>query len=424
MIPALLIFLTVLLIGLSAFFSSSEIAYNQANKPRLRTLAEENDRRALRAQRIADDYNRMIATILVGNNLVNIASTTVITLLCVDHFFPDDALATLYAEIGATLLLLIFGEILPKILAADHPNRLVLSYSGPLEAAMQLFAPVVWLVTAFVDWISVIWTPKTPDTMTDEELVMVVDNMQEEGEFTESEGELIKSAIEFSEVTAHDILIPRVDVCAFDIDEPLESLLSNEEAMSFSRIPVYRGSIDHIIGILNTKQLIKAVLAAGSARDISPEEMLYEPLFVHMTKNISDILKEFRETETNMAIVLDEYGGTMGVLTTEDILEELVGEIYDETDEVENDFAETARDTYLLDGDLNIYDAFEKMEVEPRDFESEYTTLSGFITEQLDRFPEAGDEFTFENMTFRVQEVDGPLVSRVEVHVDRPAPQE
>ena len=285
---------------------------------------------------------------------------------------------------------------------------------------MAFFKPVVRLVTRMVDALSRLWTPEEGEvSMTDEELAMVVDSIQEEGVFTESEGELIKSAIEFSEVTAHDILIPRVDVSAYDIEEPLEELLTNSDAMSYSRLPVYRESIDHIIGILPMKKFVKEVLTRG-AENVSVEEMLVEPLFVHMTKNINEILKEFRAQKTNMAVVLDEYGGTMGILTIEDILEEIVGEIYDETDEPEEeDVTEVADGTYLLDGSMNIYDAFEEIDYEPKDFNSEYTTLSGWITELLDHFPEVGNEFTYEAISGKVLAVEGPLVSQVQIRVDK-----
>ncbi len=419
MTPALLILLTVLLITLSAFFSSSEIAYATASKPRLRTLAEEGNRKAIRAQNISEDFNRMIATILVGNNLVNIAATSVVTVLCTEYYLKGRPNAELYAEIASTLLLLIFGEIFPKILAADHASSLVLRFSGPLQGAIRFFNPIVRIVTRMVDKLSVLWAVPEPEpSITDEELVMVVDNMQEEGGFTESEGELIKSAIGFSELTAHDILIPRVDVSAWDIAEPLAGLLSDRDAMSFSRIPVYREDVDHIIGILNTKELMKAVLACGDPALVDVESLLVEPMFVHMTKDISDILKELRETGRNMAVVLDEYGGTMGILTREDIMEEIVGEIYDETDEIETDCSEMGQNTYLLDGDMSIADAFEYLEYDPKDFESEYTTLSGWITEQLDKFPESGDSFVYDRLTVTVMSVDGRLVRQAKIYIE------
>lgn len=418
MSPSLIIVLVIFLICLSAFFSGSEITYATASKPRISHEAEEGDKRAKRAQRIMDDYLHAISTILVGNNLVNIATSSLVTLLCVSHLFKDNARAELYAEIIATLLLLIFGEILPKILCAEHANKLALSFSRPLMRAMIIFKPIVWAVSKLIAAISPLWTPKDGEqSMTDEELAMVVDSIQEEGVFTEAEGELIKSAIEFSDVTAHDILIPRVDVAAYDIETPLSDLLADPEIMTYSRLPVYRESIDHIIGILPMKQLVKAVLTQGIDK-VDVEGMLVQPLFVHMTKNINEILKDFRAQQINMAIVLDEYGGTMGILTTEDILEEIVGEIYDETDEPEEeDVQEVSDGTFLLDGSMNLYDAFDEIGYEPKDFESEYTTLSGWITGLLDHFPAVGDTFSYERISGTVVSVDGMLVEQAEIRI-------
>lgn len=415
----LIIVLLVFLICLSAFFSGSEITYASASKPRLNNEAEQGIRRARLAVRITEDYVHAISTILVGNNLVNIASASLVTLLCVSHLFTGNAHAQLYAEIIATMALLIFGEILPKILCAEHANRLALVFAAPLSLMMKLFQPIVWLVAKFVDALSPLWTPADAEpAMTDEELAMVVDTIQEEGVFTEAEGELIKSAIEFGDVTAHEILIPRVDIAAYDIETPLSELLTDSDAMSYSRLPVYRESIDHIIGILPMKQLVKAVLTQGIDQ-VDVESMLVQPLFVHMTKNVGEILKEFRQEKTNMAVVLDEYGGTMGILTTEDILEEIVGEIYDETDEPEEEeVTEVSDGIFLLDGGMNIYDVFDEIGYEPKDFDSEYTTLSGWITELLDHFPEVGDEFSYEAISGKVLSVDGPLVEQVRVKVE------
>lgn len=418
-----LILLVVFLVICSGFFSASETAFATASKPRLKNEAESGNPRAIRAESIVDHFVQAISTILVGNNLVNIATTSVITLLCTEYYFPDSSRADLIAEGIATIVLLIFGEIFPKILAADHSNQLVLAFSAPLKAVMLVFKPVVFVVSAMVEKLSVLWTPEDQEpSMTDEELAMVVDSIQEEGVFTESEGELIKSAIEFGEVTAHDILTPRVDILAYDIDSPLTDLLSDPDAMSFSRLPVYRESIDHIIGILPTKQLMKTVLTTDSLDSISIEDMLLEPIFVHMTKNINDILKEFRRKQAHVAIVLDEYGGTMGILTVEDILEEIVGEIYDETDEVEEEeVTEVAQDTFILDGSMNLQDAFAEIDYDPKDFSSEYSTLSGWVTEKLDHFPEEGDSFTFDRLTIKILSAADRLAEQVEVHVDRTA---
>lgn len=415
--PVILILIFLLLL-LSAFFSGSEITYASASKPRLMGEAEEGDKRASRALSIVENYIRAISTILVGNNLVNIATTSLVTLLCVSRFFPENPRAELFADIIATLLLLVFGEIMPKILCAEHANKLALKMSAPLKGAMVIFKPVVWLVAKMVEALSPLWTPKEAEpSMTDEELSLVVDSIQEEGVFTEAEGELIKSAIGFGDITAHEILIPRVDVAAYDINDPLEALLADSEAMSFSRLPVYEESIDHIIGVLPVKQLVKAVLTQG-IHQVDLRAMLVPPLFVHMTKNVGEILREFRTQKTNLAVVLDEYGGTMGILTTEDILEEIVGEIYDETDEPEEEEVREVSDgTFLLDGGMNIYDAFEEIDYEPKDFNSEYTTLSGWITELLDHFPAVGDTFRCERIEGTVLAVEGPLVEQVKLHL-------
>ncbi len=402
----------VALVICSAFFSASEIVYSTLSKPRIKYEAEKGSRKAARAWEIVNDYVSALSTILVGNNLVNVAATSAVTVLCM-----ETALAK-YSDLICTMMLLVFGEIMPKLLAADHANGLALRFSSPMRFFIRLFKPVVWLVGKLVDALSPLWTPKDGETaITDEELALVVDSIQEDGVITEAEGELIKSAIEFRETEAHEIMIPRVDMFAYNIEDPISELLADADALTFSRIPVYRETRDHIIGILPTKQLVKSVLTQES---VNVEEMLLEPMFVHMTKNVGDILREMREKQAHMAIVLDEYGGTMGILTMEDILEEIVGEIYDETDEVEpEDVVEVKEDTFLMQGGMNIEDAFSEMEYTPRDFKSEYTTLSGWITEVLDRFPKKGDSFSNDALTVTVVSVDGILVDQVRIVVKR-----
>ncbi|MCI8933378.1 MAG: HlyC/CorC family transporter [Clostridiaceae bacterium] len=412
----MLIAAVVFLVVGSAFFSSAEIAYNSASRHKLRAKAEAGDKKALRAQEINERYTETLSTVLVGNNLVNIATTAVVTTLALG-FSPKKG--QMYAELITTVILLIFGEIIPKILAAEYCNWLVLVYSGPLKFFVGLFKPVVWLVTKGVDALSRLWTPaEIEPAMTDEELVMVVESIQDEGVITESESELIKSVIEFSDITAHEIMIPRVDMVAFDVDASAEELLANEEISHYTRIPLYKGNLDHIVGIVNVNQLLKQAIGAenGVMKDLS--SLMREPKFVHMTKNISDMLREMREERCNMAIVLDGFGGTMGLVTMEDILEEIVGDIFDETDEVESDVTEMSENEFLLDGNMNIYDAFEAVEYEPREFESEYTTLGGWITEMLDRFPEAGDSFTYDRLTVAVLAMDERRVDQVRITVE------
>ncbi len=407
---AILIALVVVLVTGSAFFSSAEIAYNSASVYKMRAKAEEGDKRAIRAQKIRDRYAETLSTVLVGNNLVNIATTSVITVLAIDIM---GAQGQAYAELITTIVLLIFGEIVPKIMGVEYCNALVLVYSAPLRFFMALFKPVVWIVTKFVNVLSRLWTPKDVSPgMTDEEMVMVVESIQDEGVITESEGELIKSAIEFADITAHEIMVPRVDIVAVDVDSTIDDLLANEEISRYTRIPVYEENVDHIVGIINVKQVLKLAMDPEKRDHINLRSLMAEPKFVHMTKSISDLLGELREEKRNMAVVLDGYGGTMGILTVEDIMEELVGDIFDETDEVECDFTEMSENEFQMDGDMNIYDVFELLDYEPKEFDSEYTTLSGWITEQLDRFPREGDSFQYERLTVTVLSVDDRRVDQ------------
>ena len=414
-----LIAAVVVLVAGSAFFSSAEIAYNSASPHKLRAKAEAGDKRALLAQSINEHYTQALSTILMGNNLVNIATTAIITVLLVDALGPK---GQGYAELLTTVILLIFGEIIPKILGVEYCNRLVLSYGAPLRFFITLFKPVVWVVGKLVDGLSRLWTKEEAEpSMTDEELVMVVDSIQDEGVITEDEGELIKSAIEFADITAHEIMIPRVDVLAVDVDDSVEEFLASEGIDHYTRIPVYEENIDHIVGIVNVKQVLQLALDPEKRGSINLRELMTEPKFVHMTKSIDDLLKELRDEGRNMAVVLDGYGGTAGILTMEDILEELVGDIWDEADEVEPDVTEMGENEFLLDGDMNIYDAFESVGYEPdEEFDSEYNTLGGWVTEMLDRFPQPGDTFTHDGLQVTVMSVDEHRVEQVKIVVDQP----
>lgn len=414
-----LIAAVVALVAGSAFFSSAEIAYNSASPHKLRAKAEAGDKRALLAQSINEHYTQALSTILMGNNLVNIATTAIITVLLVDALGPK---GQGYAELLTTVILLIFGEIIPKILGVEYCNRLVLFYGAPLRFFITLFKPVVWVVGKLVDGLSRLWTPEESEpSMTDEELVMVVDSIQDEGVITEDEGELIKSAIEFADITAHEIMIPRVDVLAVDVDDSVEEFLASEGIDHYTRIPVYEENIDHIVGIVNVKQVLQLALDPDKRESINLRELMSEPKFVHMTKRIDDLLKELRDEGRNMAVVLDGYGGTAGILTMEDILEELVGDIWDEADEVEPDVTEMGENEFLLDGDMNIYDAFESVGYEPdEEFDSEYNTLGGWVTEMLDRFPQPGDTFTHDGLQVTVLSVDEHRVEQVKIVVEQP----
>ncbi len=412
--------LMILLVLCSAFFSSSEISYATANKLHIRSAAEAGDRRAKGVLWISEHFPKFLSTILVGNNLVNIAFSSVVTLLLTDRMGSSGENA---APFVSTAVLLICGEIIPKIVGTNQADRLVYFYVVPLRFFMLLFTPVVAVVNAIVGKLSRFWTPEESEPeVTDDELVTILETIEEEGVFTEQESELIKSAIEFSDVTAVDILIPRVDVAAFNLDDGLEELLKDDDMLSYSRIPVYRETIDNIQGILSTKKLLKAA-ATQELAQIDVDELLSPPVYVHKTRNISSILKEFRKKHLMMAVVVDEFGGTMGILTLEDILEEIVGDIFDESDEVELDVVPEGEDVFTVDGGTNIEDFFEYIGYTPPEFESEYTTMGGWAVEKLDRFPKAGDHFTWDRFDVTVTAAEAMRVETLQVRL-LPPPEE
>ena len=413
-----LILLICVLIMFSAFFSASEITYAKANRFRIDKAAEEGSKVAKLEQYICDHYVRTLSAVLVGNNLVNIAASSAGTMLFVRVLQLKNGAAIATAVI--TALLLLFGETLPKIVAASMADTLARLFAYPLKVVMKAFSPIVFVVEKLVGKLSPLWTPKeeTPDVTT-EELVELLDNIEDEGVFTEKEGELIKSAIEITDTMAMEVLTPRVDLLAIDLDDGVPEL--TDELMQYTRIPVYQGTIDNIVGIMSTKKLIKAI-AAGE--HVTLQDVMVPPLIVHKTRMVSYIIREFRDKHMQAAIVVDEYGGTLGMVTMEDIMEEIVGEIYDERDAVENEIVQIDAHTCIVDGDANLYDLFDIFDYEPQDFDSEYNTVGGWATEQLDRFPKAGDEFTFDRYTVRVLETNGMRVEKLKVTISDPPEEE
>lgn len=409
----------ILFLALSAFFSGSEISIAQANRSRLNKEAEEGNRKAKAALTVMDHFTETISTILFSNNLVNIAFTSVSTLMAVRYWFPGhyNAGEETLVTIILTVAVLVFGEIIPKILFAEHANKMAKAVAGPIRFCSLIFRPVVSTVAKIMDRLSQLWKTEEGVSATTDELQTMVDEIQEEGLFTPKESELIRSAIEFSETTAREVMIPRVDVEGFDLDNGnVEDLRQNKDLLSYARFPVYRESMDNVVGILSSKRFIHAVLEGD---EVNIEDLIYEPVYVHMTRTISSILAEFRQKKLQMAIVIDEFGGTMGILTMEDILEELVGEIYDERDEVEEDVVRRGS-SFEVDGSANIYDAFEEIGFSDDEFSSEYTTVGGWATEVLDKFPEKGDSFPYKTLTVTVLEADEHRVEKLRIDIATP----
>ena len=399
----------VILVVLSGFFSGSEIVYAKVNKLRLKKAAK-RDKKASLAYKLNENYPTLIGTILVGNNLVNIAASSLATLLFT-YLYPNNG--ALIATIIMTATILVFGEILPKTILSKYAFSSSKKMARPLYILEIIFFPIVWSVNKLISLASKLWTPKEKvPTATDEELEVMADEIEEEGYIDEETHDLLRNAIDFVDVMAFEVMKPRVDIYAIDIEDDINELIKEKEFFTYSRIPIYEETIDNIIGVVNTNEVLKLALAK---KKIDLKAIMYQPIFVHKTKTLSSVLQDFKKEHIHIAVVIDEFGGTLGIVTMEDILEELVGDIWDETDTVEEEATIAQDGSTIIDGDMNIYDMFELFEMETEDFESEYDTVAGWCTEMLEKFPEVGDSFTYENLKLTIIQVDGVRVEKVKV---------
>lgn len=407
----LICLLILVLVAHSAIFSASEIASAKSNKMRVRKAAESGDRTARVIEYINTNYSRFLSTVLAGNNFVNIGASSAMTMLMVGRFGAGKG-PTL-ASVITTVILLIFGETLPKILAAAVPDKAMRLFSWPVRVYMTVLFPVVWVVTKFMDLLAPLWTPKNAEpAVTTEELCEILDDIEEEGVFTKNETELIRSAIEFTEISAYEILTPRVNVVAIDIED-LDTHSCMKLPGGHSRVPVYKDTIDNIIGVLPVKHLLREMVAKGS---VDLDDILLPPLYVHETCPVSTIISEFRVRHDKLAIVVDEFGGMAGIVTLEDILEEIVGEIYDEKDEKEVEIERISDTCFIMDGQVNIDDVFDGIEYEPpSDFSSHYTTVGGWATEVLDRFPRSGDTFRYDTLKVTILSAQNMCVKTLRI---------
>ena len=394
---------------LSAFFSASETSYSSVNKMRLRTAALDGDRRAARALKIADDYDRTISVILIGNNIVNIAASSIATVAATKWFgLSGPAIAT----VAMTIAVLTFGEILPKSFAKEHADRMAVTFSAPLTFAIVILTPVAaFFVRLQAMMIKLTGSGDSPQ-VTEEELRTIIETSEEEGVIDEQRSELMRSALQFDDTTVQEVLTPRVDLVAIDIDDDPEEIKETILRERFSRLPVYKNDIDNIIGILQTRDYLEALL---SNSDVSLEEMLSKPLYAHKTQPIAALLSQFKRERRHMAVVVDDYGGTMGIVSMEDLLEELVGEIYDEDEVEEVDFVPVSDSEWRISGDYPVEDALERVGYLERGFESDYASIGGWAFEMFGHIPEVGESFEYNGITVRIDEMDDQRVEWVVV---------
>ena len=394
----------------SAFFSSCETAYNLANESQLEKNADNGFFNKL-TYRIAKNYNFALSSILIGNNIVNFALSSVATTLSISLIANEGTAATV-ATLVSTVVVLVFGEIGPKVIAKSHSKLLIKVFALPLFIFMIIFSPVAFLINLIIKLIDKLFVKDIDNSVTTDELASIIETGEEEGSIDEEKSELLQSAIDFNETTIKEIMIPRVDMTAIDINDSIDEILEIVNTSPYSRIPVYDSSIDDIIGILVTQNLLKTMVDTPKEK-INLRELLVEPYYIHMTVKLPDALDVLREERTHIMIVLDEFGGTMGIATMEDILEELVGEIWDEDEEAEHDIIESAPDKYSVEGDMNIFDFFDAIDFDENDFESEYTTVGGWAIEMCEGFPEIGATFTYKNLSVTIENIEDHRITKL-----------
>ena len=377
----------VILVGFSAFFSASETAFSSLNQIRLKSRAEDGDSSAARVLAMAEQYDKLLSTILIGNNIVNIAAASIGTILFTRMLGAERG-ATV-STIVLTIIVLIFGEVTPKSLAKEMPEKVATAVSPFLVLLMALMTPLTWLFTQWKKLLGHFVHSGEADTITEGELMTMVSEAENDGELTDRESELIRSAIEFDDVEVEEILTPRVDVVAVADDISLEELAQTFAESGYSRLPVYHGTIDNIIGVVHEKDFYIARLKKAT----KIEDLVAPTLYTTGSTQISQLLRTLREQHHHMAVVVDEYGGTEGIITLEDILEELVGEIWDEHDEVTEDFRKQSDGSWLVSGSASVDDLFETLDL-PEDEDIDSNTVNGLVQEKTCHLPKVGDHFS------------------------------
>ena len=400
--------LLALLIALSAYFSATETAFSGVNKIRLKNMASDGSKKAARALKLTENFDKLLTTVLVGNNIVNIAASSIATVLFTSMF--GDAGVTV-ATLVMTVLLLIFSEITPKSMAKEAPESFAM-FSAPFILLLQtLLTPVNWLFTLWKKVIAKLFHVKGGSAITDDELMTIVDEAQNEGGIGENQGELIRSAIEFSDLEVVHILTPRVDILAAEISTSPKKFASLFKNNHYSRIPVYKGTIDNIVGILHERDFYEKMYFD---KEIDIPSLLISVEYIPKNTKISELLRIFQHARCHMAVVVDEFGGTVGIITMEDILEELVGDIWDENDEIISEIEKCEDGGYIVAGVASLSKVFEMMEIE-EDEETHAVTISGWLTERMGKIPQVGEGIAFRGYRISVSEATPKRVVYVKI---------
>ena len=406
-----MIIVIVVCIILSGYFSATETAFTSLNRIRLKTKAEAGNKRAKLVLKLSDKYDWLLTTILIGNNIVNILASSLATIVFIEWCNGNQDLASVLSTVSITVIVLIFGEITPKSLAKEYPDTYA-AFSAPIINALgYILAPFNFIFSGWRKLMHLIFKHKEDNSITDEELITMVDEAEQEGGINSEESELIKSAIEFNDLEAKDVLIPRVDIAAIDCTATNEEIRALFAETDYSRLPVYSESVDNIIGVLHEKDFIKQY----KDKNFSLEKAMKPAVFVVPTTKIMAVLQQLQKNKTHMAIVSGEYGETVGLITMEDILEELVGEIWDEHDEVTKEFIQVAENEYIVLGSVSVSDVLEKFGLP--DIETDSVTVGGWVIDLLGKIPDDGDEVTYANLQITVVKTESRRITELKIVV-------
>ena len=394
---------------LSSFFSASEMAYSSCNQIRLENFAEDGNKRAARALKLAERFDDSLSTILIGNNLVNIAASSLSSILVLNLLGSS---FTWLSTVLITVIVVIFGETIPKIMAKQNATRYAIANARAIQVLRICLYPVTWLVVGLVNLITAGMKGEPEEDRSVEELQTIIDTAEDEDVLDEDQSELVKAAIDFSEVQANEVMTARVDMVALDIEDDWDEILEVVESSTYSRLPVYEDSIDNIIGVLYLNHFLKALT---DEEQVDIRKLLMQPCYVYKTMKLPAVLNELRT---------DEYGGTLGVVSMEDVLEQIVGEIWDETDIVEPNYTIQPNGSYEIDGDMAISEFLELMEIPEDEFDFDSDTVGGWAIELNNGFPEPEDQITYENLVLTILETEERRVEKLLIRRENPEPEE
>ncbi len=406
-----------LLLAVGAFFSATEIAFSSANAVRLKNRKKNSGSLGhLTAMKILESYDDYLSTVLIGNNIANMAISSLATIIVVDMWSEK---YTWVSTLAVTLLVLTFGEIIPKVLAKQMPEGFCVIAALPIYILSWILKPLNIVVTGFVNLVSKLWQSGVSDSeaVSEDDFENIIEIVEDEGVLDEEQCDLLQNALDFDEVLAYEIITHRVDLEALDIRDPYEVNIKKCCETTFSRLPVFEDNADNIIGVLHLNHFYKKFV---EGKKVNIRELLIPAVTVHKTMPLPDVLDKMRENKRHMVVVLDEYGGTMGIVTMEDVMEQLVGEIWDENDEIEREFVEVDENKYEADGDMRVYDFFDEFDIdieEDEDFELDSATIGGWAQTMLDGEAEEGSQFSFENLVITVLQVDGIRIERLGVEI-------